>query len=674
MQSLLKNLNPSQREAVTTTRGPLLVLAGAGTGKTSVITHRMAYLIAQGAEPSEILALTFTNKAAREMKERFAMLAYGMRSPEDLKKLTASTFHSFCVRVLRGHIEKLEYKRNFSIVASSDQVSMMKEVLSSCGINPTGAEANKFIALVSKAKNKGISAHQTDGESEGAARVWKRYDETLRSRNALDFDDLLLKVIELLREFPDVRDSLRQRIRYILVDEYQDTNRLQFEIVQRLASDRLDVCVVGDDDQSIYSWRGAESSHILDFGEHFPGARVVKLEQNYRCTPTILKAANAVIRNNVRRHGKELWSSGPEGEPIRLVTANSDQDEAEWVAADLLRGRDSHRLRWEDAAILYRANHLSRVFEQCFRQRQIPYRVVGGQEFYERREVKDVLAFLQVCINPDDDVSLLRIINVPARGIGKGATGQLLKNSKDDHRSVWEEIVSGRIDGVPTRSVTGIGAFRLLVEEYREKFIRQSSWSGTLRQMLDDIGYFAEIRRTSKDGDEAASRSENVQETINALAQYQEKGEGDLRGFLDAMLLRDTDEPYKKEDKEKDGYGVTLMTLHAAKGLEFPRIYLVGLEEGILPHERVKMEGNTDEERRLFYVGITRAKETLSLSNCASRRRYGQEEPCHPSSFLDELPEEAVKRITASDLKTEVTAEQAAGQFASFRERLRASN
>jgi DNA helicase-2/ATP-dependent DNA helicase PcrA len=674
MQSLLRNLNPSQREAVTTTRGPLLVLAGAGTGKTSVITHRMAYLIAQGAEPSEVLALTFTNKAAREMKERFAMLAYGIRSPEDLKKLTASTFHSFCVRVLRAHIEKLEYKRNFSIVASSDQVAMMKEVLSSCGINPTGAEANKFIALVSRAKNKGLSANQADGDADGAARVWKRYDETLRARNALDFDDLLIKVIQLLRDFPDVRDSLRRRIRYILVDEYQDTNRLQFEIVQRLASDRLDVCVVGDDDQSIYSWRGAESSHILEFSEHFPGAKVVKLEQNYRCTPTILSAANAVIRNNVRRHGKELWSSGPEGEPIRLVTANSDQNEAGWVAADILRARESRKLRWEDVAILYRANHLSRVFEQCFRQQQIPYRVVGGQEFYERREVKDVLAFLQVCIHPDDDVSLLRIINVPARGIGKGATEQLLKNSKRDHRSVWEEIVSGRTDGVPSRSMTGIGAFRLLIEEYREKFIQQSSWSGTLKQMLDDIGYSAEIRRTSKDANEAASRMENVQEAINALAQYQERGEGDLRGFLDAMLLRDTEDPNRKEEKTEDQYGVTLMTLHAAKGLEFPRIYLVGVEEGILPHDRVKLEGNTDEERRLFYVGITRAKETLSLSYCGTRKRYGQEEPCQPSSFLDELPEGAVERITASHLQTEVTAEQAASQFASFRERLKAGS
>lgn len=673
MDSLLRSLNPSQREAVTTTRGPLLVLAGAGTGKTSVITHRMAYLIATEAEPSEVLALTFTNKAAREMKERFFTLAHGIRAKEDLNKLTASTFHSFCVRVLRKHIGWLDYKENFSITAASDQMSIIKEVLSSCGIPPNASEAGKYLALISQAKNKGMTADQTDSRMEGAARVWRRYDATLKSRNTLDFDDLLLKVLELLRDNEHVRATLRNKIRFILVDEYQDTNRLQFEIVRRLASDEQNVCVVGDDDQSIYSWRGAESSHILEFGDHFEGAKIVKLEQNYRCTPNILKAANAVIRNNARRHGKELWATGDAGAQVRLVEAMSDEEEAEWVASDLMRAREAYRMRWEDAAILYRANHLSRVFEQTLRKYHIPYRVVGGQEFYERREVRDVLAYLSVFVDPNDDVSLLRIINTPARGIGKSAMNTLLQKSKEDHRSVWEEIEQGDFEGISTRSGTGIGAFQMLVNEYRAKFQQSTNWAETLKGFLDDVGYFAELKRTSKDAEDAAARMENVQEVENALAQFQQKGEGYLRDFLDAMLLRDTEEPGdKKQEKDEDAFGVTLMTLHGAKGLEFPRVYLVGVEEGVLPHERVKLEGNVDEERRLFYVGITRAKQVLSITHCGTRRRYGQEEPCHPSVFLDELPEEILDRQTPNQFKTEVSHDQAANQFASFRERLQA--
>ncbi|MEM6600856.1 MAG: UvrD-helicase domain-containing protein, partial [Verrucomicrobiota bacterium] len=635
MDSLLRSLNPRQREAVTTTRGPLLVLAGAGTGKTSVITHRMAYLIATEAEPREVLALTFTNKAAREMKERFFNLAEGIQSREDLCQLTASTFHSFCVRVLRQHIGWLDYKTNFSITAASDQLSIMKEVLSSCGIPPGSAEASKYLAWISQAKNKGLTYKQADGRLAGAARVWQRYDETLKSRNTLDFDDLLLKVLELLQGNDHVRATLRNKIRYILVDEYQDTNRLQFDMVQRLASDEQNVCVVGDDDQSIYSWRGAESSHILEFGDHFPGAKVVKLEQNYRCTPNILTVANAVIRNNARRHSKELWAAGEDGSPVRLVAAMNDEEEAEWLASDLMRAREERRIQWEEAAVLYRANHLSRVFEQTLRKYQIPYRVVGGQEFYERREVRDVLAYLSIFNDPHDDVSLLRVINTPARGIGKNAINTLLKKSKDSRRSVWAEIEQGNFEGITTRSRTGIGAFQLLVNEYRAKFQQSANWSGTLKEFLEDIGYFAELKRTSKDAAEATSRMENVMELENALAQFQQKDEGLLRDFLDAMLLRDTEELNDKE-KNQEGFGVSLMTLHAAKGLEFTQVYLVGVEEGILPHERVKLEGNVDEERRLFYVGITRARQVLSISHCGSRRRYGQEEPCHPSVFLDE--------------------------------------
>jgi len=669
MEATLDRLNPSQREAVTTIEGPLLVLAGAGTGKTRVITHRMAYLIYRGVAPSEILALTFTNKAAREMKERFGELAAGLRPPDELARLIAGTFHSFCVRVLRRHIHHLQYKGNFAIAAGSDQTGFLKEALTACGIQPGAKEVGRFAALISRAKNQGCRLESLDTH-DPVARVWNRYQDLLHSRNSLDFDDLLVKTVELLTEYPEVRKELRGQLRYLLVDEYQDTNRLQFDLLRCLASDRQDVCVVGDDDQSIYSWRGAESQHILNFSEHFPGARSVKLEQNYRCTPTILQAANAVIRHNLRRHVKELWSNGPEGEKIRLVSACDEVEEANWIATDLWKARESEQLRWEEAAVLYRANHLSRIMEQTFRQQRIPYQVVGGQEFYDRREVKDALAYLQVCLNPDDDLSLLRILNVPARGIGKAAVQTLLERSKVDHRSVWHEIIHGEMEGLSSRSRTGLASFRELVESYGQRFQHPTGWSGTFHSLLADIGYAGEIRRTSRDGEDAASRLENVQETVNALAQHEERRGGTLQEFLDAMLLRDREDGRKDREAEPERFGVTLMTLHAAKGLEFSRVYLVGVEEGILPHDRVKLEGNTDEERRLFYVGITRAKHVLSLSHCGQRKRYGQEDPCHPSSFLDELPEETLERVQAGELEQEVSKESAADQFAAFRARL----
>ncbi|MDD5260625.1 MAG: UvrD-helicase domain-containing protein [Methylacidiphilales bacterium] len=663
MSRLLSGLNPSQREAVQALDGPVLVLAGAGTGKTRVITHRMAYLIEQGADPRQVLALTFTNKAAREMKERFMALVRSRHDTEALKQLFAGTFHSFCVKLLREFIEKLDYSRNFTIYDESDQVSLLKQIIGRVAGHNSDVDLQKIKALISLAKNKGHEAPEEAGDSVAPA-IFRKYQDELKLRNAVDFDDLLVLAVKLLRDHPEVRSQVRGRIRYLLVDEYQDTNRIQFEIVRLLASETRDVCVVGDDDQSIYSWRGAESSHILEFEQFFPKATVVRLEQNYRCTPNILKAANSVIRNNARRHVKLLWSDGPPGEKIRLVTAAGEQEEAAWVVSDILRLRREQNLSWESFALLYRANHLSRVFEHEFRRLRIPYRIVGGLGFYERREVKDVLAYLQVILNPNDDISLLRIINQPARGIGKTTLEELIRSARERKHHIWLELQEERKKS--GRASAGLENFSSLVHRYHARFKQETTWSKILKDLLEEIRFFEEIRRTSKDNNEASSRCENVQELVSALASHEQKRGGTLQDFIDGLRLDQKDE----KDEEKDGYGVTLMTLHSAKGLEFNRVYLVGLEEGILPHDRSKLEGNVEEERRLFYVGMTRAMRGLVLSQCGSRRRYGQEEPRHPSSFLLELPEDIIEPIDAASTLTQAGAEQVVDRLSALRARL----
>jgi DNA helicase II / ATP-dependent DNA helicase PcrA len=664
---LLQGLNPPQREAVVTTHGPVLILAGAGTGKTKVITHRMAHLIAEGVPPRHILALTFTNKAAREMKERYQKLVEGTRPKEEIRQLFAGTFHSFCVQVLRQHIEKLDFKRNFTILDEGDQTSILKKILGPGG-KGADQELNRVKFLIGLAKNKGMRPEQTAGSDALLARVFRRYQEELKSRNSVDFDDLLLLMVDLLEGFPEVRGELRAKHRFLMVDEYQDTNRLQFDIVRLLASDGHDVCVVGDDDQSIYSWRGAENSHIMEFSQRFPGGKTIKLEQNYRCTPRILAAANQVIANNARRHDKKLWADGLPGDPIRVMLAQNDEDEASWVAADILRAREEHNLRWEDMALLYRANHMSRLFEMELRKLRIPYRIIGGQNFYERREVKDILAYLQVIANPDNDGALLRVVNLPARGVGTTTMEDMIRRSREAGGSIWQ-LLQGDLSVSFPRAYPGLTSFRQVIRDYQGKFAMPGDWAATLKGLLKDIGYEDDLKRSSKDPEEHASRSENVQGLVNALAEHQAREGGDLSSFIDTMLLDTSD---KEEDKKDDGYGVTLMTLHGAKGLEFTRVYLVGVEEGLLPHDRVKLEGNLEEERRLFYVGITRAKKWLTLTRCHSRRRYGKEEPRHPSSFLGELPEEGIEHLTTASTRVKLEGPEAANRLSALRARLAA--
>ncbi|MDR0534173.1 MAG: exodeoxyribonuclease V subunit gamma [Verrucomicrobiales bacterium] len=667
MSHLLSGLNTPQQEAVRTVNGPLLVLAGAGTGKTRVITHRMAYLIEQGIAPANILALTFTNKAAREMKERFISLIKDDHDPKSMKVLFAGTFHSFCVRILREFIEKLDYNKNFTIYDESDQIALLKQVIGKLAGANSDIDANKIKFLIGLAKNKGHEA-PTAANGELAPQIFQRYQEGLKLRNAVDFDDLLLLAVRLMKEHPDVLDALRQRYRYLLVDEYQDTNQTQFEIVRLLASESKNICVVGDDDQSIYSWRGAESTHILEFGNFFPNAKTVKLEQNYRCTPNILKAANYVIKNNSKRHLKQLWADGADGDKIRLVASAGEQEEAAWVVAEILNRRRIDNLSWESFAILYRANHLSRTFELELRKFRIPYRVIGGLGFYERREVKDVVAYLQVIMNPSDDISLLRIINQPARGIGKVTLEELIRGAREAKHSIWEEVQLQR-QRSGGRSQAGLEKFSDLIHRYHVRFQQETTWSQIMKDLLEEIGFFEDIRRTSKDNNEASSRCENVQEFVSSLAEFEQKREGTLQDFVDNLRL----EQKEDKDEEKDGFGVTLMTLHAAKGLEFRHVFLVGVEEGILPHDRSKLEGNVEEERRLFYVGITRAMKGLVLSYCDKRRRYGQEEPRHPSSFLTELPQDVLEHISANSTLTEVKPEVAFDRFSALKAKLSAS-
>lgn len=659
-------LNPAQRDAVVTTSGPVLVLAGAGTGKTRVITFRMVYLIEQGISPEAILALTFTNKAAREMKERYIELGKDGATPvSELRKLFAGTFHSFCVKVLRRHINALGYKRNFTIYDDLDQRILIKQCIQKVEGANSKTDPSKVKFLIGLAKNKGHNVSKLSDDA-SLARIAKSYQKEMKLRNAVDFDDLLVLMVELLENHPEIREELRAKYRYLLVDEYQDTNHLQFEIVRLLASPRQDVCVVGDDDQSIYSWRGAESTHILEFDSQFPNAHVVRLEQNYRCTPRILNAANKVIRNNSRRHLKTLWSDGDVGPMIRLVEAQGDKDESEWVTGDMLRKAQEHNLKWEGFAILYRANHLSRAFEQELRRFRIPYRVIGGQSFYERKEVKDVLAYLQTMLNPDDDGSLLRIINYPARGIGDSTREELIARSRETAHSVWHELQRS-YHNFPNRAATALSEFNKLVTYYQERFRESTGWSDTLKDLLDDTGYWEELKRTAKDGNELTNRTENVQEIVSALAGFEERGVGGMNEFVDGLVLDQTED----DRDDDDAGGVTLMTLHAAKGLEFPRVYIVGLEEGILPHERSKLEGNVEEERRLFYVGITRAKKELALTYCGVRRRYGQEEHRRPSPFIEELPEDDVEQVDATAaVRAEVQPEQAIDRLAALRKKL----
>lgn len=643
MSFRLFDLNDPQRHAATTLEGPLLILAGAGTGKTRVITVRIAYMLAQGIAPESILALTFTNKAATEMRERLA----GMVEKDVAKKVTMSTFHSLCVRILRTDIEKLGYKKNFTIYDEGDTNGLIKKIITKTAAIGEKLEPNAAKSLISKAKNNGWNAPQDEKTLIGS--VFARYQVELKQLNAVDFDDLLLLTVKLLAEHTDVRERWQRRFRYLMVDEFQDTNRLQLEMVSYLAKSEdgtpPNVAVVGDDDQSIYGWRGAEVSNILEFEQHFPNPTVVKLEQNYRSTNTILNTANALIKNNPRRRPKSLWSGKGDGDKVRLVQAPNDREEAEFIANEIQRRKVEQVLEFEHFAVLFRMNAQSRLLEEAFRERQIPYKIVGGKSFFDRREVKDVLAYAACALNADDDVSLLRIVNTPPRGISAAVVERALDLSIRHKCSLFQGLQLPDLQRTVTpKAAAAIAEFVAQMDSWETKLNEPLvDQVGLFRKLIDESGYYDDLRRSCKSPDEALKRESSVRDVIEGFSRFSENSTDGLRGYLDSMALRQEKE---EDDKDKEqGSGVMLITLHASKGLEFPHCYLVGLEEGILPHDRSKVEGTLDEERRLLYVGITRAQKTLTMTYCFNRYRYGGVVPCTPSSFIKELDPALLERI-----------------------------
>jgi DNA helicase-2/ATP-dependent DNA helicase PcrA len=642
---VLSSLNERQREAVTATDGPLLILAGAGSGKTRVITVRIAYLISErNVAPHNILAVTFTNKAAQEMRERVRKLLEGRRLES---APLVSTFHSLCVRILRRDIEKLEagYTRSFTIYDQDDSARVIKGCIKDLGYDDQRLAPRQTQGAISHAKNSGLDADAYAARAEAhdekrtaIARVFRLYEERLVNNNALDFDDLLIKAVQLLRRREDVRASYNERFRYILVDEYQDTNSLQFALIHFLTEKQQNICVVGDEDQSIYKWRGADISNILNFEQHYPNARVIRLEQNYRSTQTILDAAGAVVKNNTERKGKNLWTDNPSGERIRYYQAADAESEARFVAAKI----EEHRRREPNlrAAVLYRTNAQSRLFEEALRRAGIPYNIVGGFSFYERAEVRDIVSYLKLALNPHDSVALMRVVNTPTRGLGKQTLDELERRAKDYGVSLWETvgIVTNNGEGFSPRAVSALKKFQALISGLVAHAQKESA-SEVVKAAILDTGYADALK--AENSEEAEGRLENLQELVNAAVDYDKEEGGGLRDFIDAAaLVSDTDQ-YTADAP------VTLMTMHAAKGLEFPLVFIVGMEDGLFPHSRSATDpAELEEERRLCYVGITRAERFLYVSHAMRRRVYGEELASEPSQFLNELPLELMEDLS----------------------------
>ena len=658
----INSLNAAQKQAVQTLNGPVLILAGAGTGKTRTVTCRIANMIAKGANPKGILALTFTNKAANEMAERVA----GLVDRKSARAMTVCTFHSLCVRILRQDIGRLGYKENFSIYTGSDQTGLLKRLIMEYGARREKLEPGQVLAELSRVRNQGLGIDKI--EDTLIAAVSKAYMRELKAQNAVDFDDLLILTERLLRAYPDVHDKWNKRFTYITVDEFQDTNSLQMSLLRQLVGPEHNVCVVGDDDQSIYGWRGAQISNILDFESFFPNPTVIKLEENYRCTRQVLDCANELIRHNAGRRDKTLRTNKEGKHPVRLLAMPGSEEEAEFIADEIetLRARES--MAWEDFAILFRANAQSRQLEMAMREHHIPYRMVGTKSFFDRREVKDLLSYLQMMDNPDADLHLLRVLNTPPRGISPTTASFAIDWSRDNKKSLWATLVDiSFLSECSTRSQNCITAFTDLVTHYGSEFsASERPFVEILEEFLKEIEYEEYISRTCKTEEEKHRRLAAIDDIKVALRQFWLPGHK-LTDFLAGICLdndRDDDDIEKKS-------GVCLITMHAAKGLEFPQVYIVGVEEGLIPHTRSVDEGSLDEERRLFYVGITRARERLTMTYCAKRSRYGQEERCLPSGFIKEIPSTLYEYVDYEKLmKAPVSQEEQEDFFASIRSML----
>ena len=670
--SIYDKLNEPQREAVYHTDGPLLILAGAGSGKTRVLTHRIAYLIGErGVNPWNILAITFTNKAAEEMRQRVDnLVGFGAES------VGVSTFHSACVRILRRFIDRLGYENHFTIYDTDDQKTLIKEVCRKVDVDTKVFKERSLLSAISSAKNEMILPDEFELNAGGdfakmkIAKVYREYETQMRANNALDFDDLLVKTVQLLQTQPDVLESYQERFRYIMVDEYQDTNTVQFQLVSLLAGKYKNLCVVGDDDQSIYKFRGANIRNILDFEHEFPDAKVIKLEQNYRSTGNILNAANSVIANNRGRKEKSLWTENGEGELIRLRQFDTAFDEADFIGEDI-KNAVRQGGSYNDSAVLYRTNAQSRLLEEKFIAMNIPYKIVGGVNFYARREIKDLLAYLKTIDNGRDDVAVRRIINVPKRGIGLTTINRIQESATERGIGFYEALLAPELIAGVGRSATKLDSFAALIE-YFKTLAEEMNITDLLQEVIEKTGYIESLE--NEDKEEAKTRKENIDELISKAATYEESCQdkdekATLSGFLEEVaLVADIDS--LDEDQEY----VVLMTLHSAKGLEFPRVYLAGMEDGLFPGYMSINAGDREEleeERRLCYVGITRAEQELTLTSARRRMVHGETQYNPMSRFVKEIPRELLdtgnKKFTQ---ETEMPAQQ--NTYARAREAFRA--
>ena len=643
MQSLLDGLNREQQQAVQHTEGPLLILAGAGSGKTKVLTVRIAYLLAQGVNPYEILAITFTNKAAKEMKSRVEGLVGDVAN-----RIWLSTFHSFCAKFLRFELDNfLGYNSNFTIYDTSDSQVVIKAALKALNLDDKYYPVGAMISAISDAKNKLMFASDyrkqaRDFYQQKVADVYEYYERELRKNNALDFDDLLLVAVKLLQSNAAVLDKYSKRFKYVMIDEYQDTNHAQYLLAYLLSSHWKNIAVVGDADQSIYAWRGADIQNILDFEKDYPNCTSIKLEQNYRSTKIILDAANAVIDNNEGRPEKNLWTDKVEGAKIQHFTAQSEHEEAAFIGDTIVKKHDIYDVPYGDMAILYRTNAQSRVLEEALIKRALPYTMVGGTKFYDRKEIKDVLAYLRVLYNPFDDLSLLRIINVPKRSIGATTVSKLQDYARENGTSLFMTLTQLHlVDTIKGKTKEKLEEFGILiftlVAEMDDKSVLD-----ILEAILDRTGYLAQLEESTDPQDQA--RAENIGELLSVAKDFQDTNPtGTVEDFLEQVALVNDVDSFEQEESK-----VTLMTLHAAKGLEFPIVFLGGLEEGLFPHSRTLMNPEEiEEERRLAYVGITRAEKELYISNATTRTVFGRTSSYLPSRFIDEIPAELVDSLRA---------------------------
>ncbi|CAM3742494.1 DNA helicase PcrA [Marinicrinis lubricantis] len=642
----IQSLNPQQRQAVEATDGPLLVMAGAGSGKTRVLTHRIAYLIAsRKAAPWSILAITFTNKAAREMQERVSRLV-GPSGGD----IWVSTFHSMCVRILRRDIERIGYTSNFTILDSGDQLTVIKSCLKELNIDTKKFEPRGVLAAISSAKNELITPERYEQRVGDyfqtiVAQVYSLYQKKLKSNNSLDFDDLIMKTIELFQAEPEVLKFYQNKFLYIHVDEYQDTNRAQYLLTQMIADLRQNICVVGDSDQSIYKWRGADIGNILNFEQDYPNAKVILLEQNYRSTSTILDAANAVIANNAGRKAKNLWTDKGEGGKIKIYAAGSEHDEGYFIVGEIQKNIKNGR-KYRDHAILYRTNAQSRVIEEVLIKSEIPYQIVGGTRFYDRMEIKDILAYLRLISNPNDDISLQRIINVPKRGIGAATMDKLAALAAAQGTSIFSILGQLTFTDISGRTVTKLEEFKKMIDDL-SRMVEYLSVTELTEKMLELTEYRASYM--NENTLEAKARLENIDEFLSVTMDFEQRNEDkSLVAFLtDLALIADIDTMNNADDGQPQD-GVTLMTLHSAKGLEFPVVFIPGWEESIFPHMRALSDDEElEEERRLAYVGITRAEEQLMLSFARMRTLFGRTASNAPSRFLNEIPD-SLKEVDAA--------------------------